>query len=267
MKNPLASFSNLQQRIISGLVLATIVIIFTYMGGFAFRLLAVAIGAGIYSEWRAITGSGKTFAVRVAEFGLVAIFAIILAGMPEWVIFAAIITTVLYGFALATVGYANFMLPLGLAYASVPVVSLALLRLDSTTGLSAILFLLAIVWSTDIFAYFVGKFFGGPRLAPQVSPNKTWSGAIGGAAAGMIAGVAVSGLTTPLTNPLLPFVCFCISVLSQMGDLFESWLKRKFGVKDSGNMIPGHGGVMDRVDGLVVAATALYLLTSIGRFL
>jgi phosphatidate cytidylyltransferase len=172
---------------------------------------------------------------------------------------------VVFALVLSAIGHAKIWLPSGIAYASIPASSLAYLRGDGDQGLFAIIFLFALVWSTDIFAYFVGRSMGGAKLAPKISPNKTWSGAIGGTAAAVAAGLAVAALTGPIGNPILPFVIVVISVLSQLGDLFESWIKRKFGVKDSGNMIPGHGGVMDRVDGLAVGATALYFVTVIGN--
>jgi phosphatidate cytidylyltransferase len=116
------------------------------------------------------------------------------------------------------------------------------------------LFLFAIVWSTDIAAYFVGRLVGGPRLLPRVSPKKTWSGALGGLAAAVLAAIVLAklaGLAAPFT---LAVVAAFLSSLAQAGDLFESLLKRKFGAKDSSHLIPGHGGLMDRLDGFVFAA-------------
>lgn len=266
MANALAGLSNLQQRIISGVVLALLVLLLTWLGGFAFRLLAVAIGAAVYVEWRSITALSQDSASRIAEFGLIIVFATILAGLPPTIIFAFIFVMTLFAIFMVLIGKSKKWLPIGLAYAAVPAASLAFLRSDNAQGLFAILFLFAIVWSTDIFAYFVGRSLGGPKLAPQISPNKTWSGAIGGTAAAVAAGLGLAGLSGPVGNPILPFVIIIVSILAQMGDLFESWIKRQFGVKDSGTLIPGHGGVMDRVDGLMVAATALYFITMISDY-
>lgn len=102
-------------------------------------------------------------------------------------------------------------------------------------------------------------------MAPSISPGKTWSGAVGGAAAAVAAGLCVAMISGPWGNPALVLLILGVSIVSQCGDLFESWVKRKFGVKDSGTIIPGHGGVMDRVDGLAVAAVALYFLDSAFR--
>jgi phosphatidate cytidylyltransferase len=261
MANLLAGLSNLHQRIVSGIVLALVVLLVTWFGGFAFRLLAVAIGAAVYSEWRAITAVSSGRAARITEFLLVAVFASMLAGLPAYMVFTLIGIMTSFALLLVLIGNAKNWLPLGLAYAAIPAASLAFLRGHDAQGLNTILFLFALVWSTDIFAYFVGRSMGGAKLAPRISPNKTWSGAIGGTAAAVASGLAVAAATGPVGNPILPFVIVIVSVLAQLGDLFESWIKRRFGVKDSGTLIPGHGGVMDRVDGLAVAACALYLIT------
>jgi len=116
------------------------------------------------------------------------------------------------------------------------------------------------VWATDIFAYFVGRAIGGPKLAPRISPGKTWSGAIGGAVAAIIAGTAVVWSFFSADDLRIPVLALVLSVCSQIGDLFESFIKRRFGVKDSSHLIPGHGGVMDRVDGLIFACFAAFLL-------
>ena len=150
--------------------------------------------------------------------------------------------------------------PAGLAYAGLSGVSLAWLRDGDQAGLLAILFLFAVVWATDIAAYFVGRSLGGPKLAPSISPGKTQSGALGGTVGGVLAGMALAAFAGLGNLPLLAVVAFLLSIVSQIGDLFESWVKRRHGVKDSGTLIPGHGGVMDRVDGLVAAAFALYAI-------
>jgi phosphatidate cytidylyltransferase len=154
--------------------------------------------------------------------------------------------------------------PAGLAYSGLSAISLAQLRGDDLAGLSAILFLFAVVWATDILAYFVGRAVGGPKLAPRISPGKTWSGAIGGTVAGIVAGMVVWALGAPVLGAVaFAALGFALSVASQVGDLFESWIKRRFAFKDSSRLIPGHGGVMDRVDGLVAAAFLLFLIAAL----
>ncbi len=260
--------SNLHVRIISAVILGAIVLIVTYFGGIAFRVLAVVMGAAVYVEWRTITKQQSANLInRATELLLVLSFALLIAGMPPLFVFSTIALAALVGTAATVIGGASIWLPLGILYAGIPAASLAFLRGDTSVGLLNVLILFGLVWSTDIFAYFVGRAIGGPRLAPSISPNKTWSGAIGGAAAAVAVGLMIAFRNGHAVNPLLPVIILLISVISQGGDLFESWVKRKFGVKDSGTMIPGHGGMMDRVDGLAVAATALYVAISLLDFI
>jgi phosphatidate cytidylyltransferase len=130
------------------------------------------------------------------------------------------------------------------------------LRADDVLGFAVIVMLFAIVWTTDILGYFAGRAFGGPKLWPAISPKKTWSGAIAGALGAMIVAIAVSGLFGSFNKLAIVIVALLLSVLAQLGDFFESWVKRQFGAKDSSNLIPGHGGVMDRLDGFWAAALA-----------
>ena len=145
-------------------------------------------------------------------------------------------------------------------YLLVGAASLHWLRSDATVGLIDVLFLLVVVWSSDIGAYVVGRLVGGPKLAPSISPGKTWSGALGGLVCAMVLGLAVSRFAAP--GPVLHalVVAGALSVASQLGDLLESGLKRHFGVKDSSQLIPGHGGVFDRLDGVLAAAPLAALL-------
>jgi phosphatidate cytidylyltransferase len=146
-------------------------------------------------------------------------------------------------------------------------VALIHLRGDASAGLVNVLFLFLTVWASDIGAYAAGRCFGGPKLAPSVSPNKTWSGAAGGLvsaiAVGLAAAYAMSSaagtLPPPATGRVL-LVAGAIGLLAQAGDFFESWIKRRFKVKDSSSLIPGHGGLLDRLDGVLAAAPAASLL-------
>lgn len=262
----MSQMSNLQQRVLSGIVLAAAVLAATWAGGIWFRLLAVAIGAAVWVEWRTITGSRpETVLARLAELGLVVALAAILIPVPAMWVLAILVVSALLGVVASSAGQSTGWLAPGLLYAGLPALSLAYLRGEGFRGLFMVLFLFAIVWATDIFAYFVGRSLGGAKLAPSISPGKTWSGAVGGAAAAIAAGLFVAMVSGPAGSAELPFLILVVSAVSQGGDLFESWVKRRFGVKDSGTIIPGHGGVMDRVDGLAVAAVALYLLDTIFR--
>jgi phosphatidate cytidylyltransferase len=134
------------------------------------------------------------------------------------------------------------------------------LRADAEFGLLAIVMLFAVVWSTDILGYFAGRTFGGPKLAPSVSPKKTWSGAIGGTVGAVIATVAVAVYAQLPHVVVLGCLAVGLSAVSQAGDLLESAVKRRFDVKDASQIIPGHGGVMDRLDGFVTAAAVAALI-------
>jgi phosphatidate cytidylyltransferase len=257
---PARQVSNLQLRVISSVVLIVAVLAVTYLGGVAFRLLAALIAGAIFYEWSAMSrGAASARYQLVAAVLLAVVLLALLLGYSALGVFVLLGLSVAASLLDSGIGGQGLWTPAGLAYAGLSGLSLALLRDGDQTGLTAILFLFAVVWATDIAAYFVGRSLGGPKLAPAISPGKTQSGAIGGAVGGVIAGIALAAFAGLGNLPLLALVAFLLSVVSQAGDLFESWVKRRHGVKDSGNIIPGHGGVMDRVDGLVAAALALYL--------
>lgn len=253
--------SNLQLRVISAVVLAIIALGLTWLGGLPFRLLCAAMAAMIFYEWtrmsRPAAANGIGF---LPEAAAVVFIAALIAGLPAFWLLLLVVILVALTLLAARVRATGQWDAGGLAYACVSGLSLALLRDGDHSGLVAILFLFAVVWATDIFAYFVGRAVGGPKLAPSISPGKTRSGALGGVAGGVVAGLALAAVTGAGNLALLGIVALVLSVVAQAGDLFESWVKRRHGRKDSGVLIPGHGGVMDRVDGLVAAALALYVI-------
>jgi len=143
----------------------------------------------------------------------------------------------------------------GIFYIALACISLIVLRADPANGRTLVIVLFAVIWATDIGAYLVGRAVGGPKLAPAISPNKTWAGAAGGLACGI--GAALIGawaLDLRMAALSLLIVGAVLSVASQIGDLLESWWKRRFHVKDSGQLIPGHGGILDRIDGVLLAS-------------
>jgi len=144
----------------------------------------------------------------------------------------------------------------GIGYAALLLFAPLILRRDAALGFVAIAFLFAIVWATDIAAYFAGRAIGGARLWPAVSPKKTWAGAVGGTLGGLAAGILTAKLLGLPIAPILVLVAGFLSVVAQAGDLLESAIKRHFGAKDAGQLIPGHGGLMDRLDGFLTAAAA-----------
>jgi CDP-diglyceride synthetase len=161
----------------------------------------------------------------------------------------------------------KYDLALGFVWVGLPATALLWLRADPVAGLPNTLFILGIVWGSDIGAYIVGRLVGGPKLAPTISPGKTWSGAVGGLASAVLAGLAVAACLSPGISPshvIGPGIV--LGIISQAGDLLESALKRHFGVKDSGHIIPGHGGLLDRLDALLaVAPVAALLAFTVGR--
>jgi len=249
-----APTSGLTKRVLSALVLAPIALAFVWAGGWAFAALLAIAGVLMAAEWEALTG-GR---VRDAN-GLVQIAGAIVAigATAEWGVEAGLAAVGIGVVAQLVLGRNRGPWPaLGAAYIGLPMIALIELREGSEDGLIAVLWLFAVVWAMDIFAYVAGKSIGGPKLAPTISPGKTWAGLIGGAFGSTVAGAVIapyvgwSALGLALASGAL-------GAFSQVGDLFESAVKRRFGVKDSGNLIPGHGGILDRVDGLVFAAVAV----------
>ncbi len=254
--------AELKRRIASALVLAVVVLAATWYGGLWFRVVAAAITVLIYYEWSTITRLAERD-FRTNAFGWLAILLIAVdlvvddGELSVPIIGGAVITAIL----LVLLRRGSWWLPGGIFYAGLSGISLAAIRADDQAGLVATLFVFAVVWATDILAYFVGRALKGPKLAPRISPGKTWSGAIGGTVSGVIASSALTLGVFSRLSAWTVAIAFLLSVASQVGDLFESFIKRRFGVKDSSHLIPGHGGVMDRVDGLVFACFAAFLLT------
>jgi phosphatidate cytidylyltransferase len=249
---------NLLMRVIAGAVLAPVAIAIAYAGGWPWITLVTLAAIGLYIEWLTIVGAGRE--MRVVGVGTIAL-AIAGCCLALGGIDAALLALVL-GLA----GIACFSperrrwSAAGFGYAAVAQLASVWVRLDPDMGFVALVFVLLIVWATDIGGYVAGRGIGGPKLWPRVSPKKTWAGAIGGFLASLIvaAGFAVFGSNKSdptLTLKMAPLLLLAavLSIASQLGDLFESAVKRRFGVKDSSHVIPGHGGLMDRLDGFVAA--------------
>lgn len=197
--------------------------------------------------------------LRIVSAVVMAILALGSAWLGGWVfvlVWAAISLLVLQEWLAITRMKPDFALwgLAGIIYAVALFFSVYALRDHARYGLTAILFLFAVVWAADVFAYFAGRAFGGPKLAPRISPKKTWSGAVGGLVGAVVAGLALLAFTGVAVRPAHGVLAIALGIASIGGDLFESAFKRKFAVKDSGRLIPGHGGFMDRLDGFIVAA-------------
>ena len=256
--------SNLQLRIVSAIVLAAVVLSLAFVGDWPFRVLSALIAAAVFYEWSRMARPAPASGLDLFPEALLAAFLVaLIAGLSATILLPLLLAMVIATGIIGIARGAGQWDSTGLAYAGLSGLTLALLRDSDHSGLIAILFLFAVVWATDILAYFVGRAVGGPKLAPSISPGKTQSGALGGTIGGVAAGLLVAiafGATNLVT---LAVAALILSVVSQAGDLFESWVKRRHGRKDSGALIPGHGGVMDRVDGLVAAALAMYVIGGI----
>ncbi len=252
---------DLTLRVASAVVLVPVALGFAYVGGWPFVILCACCAGGILWEWtRLVAGRSD---LQILVFGWVALLAALVfvgANRPGLSVTAVVIGALVAGVTEATKSPARpGWAAGGVIYAGAAFLGPALLRRDSELGLPAFLFVAVTVWMTDIVAYLVGRAVGGPLLWPRVSPKKTWSGALGGLAGGVVGGTLVAygsgegGLGAAI-------VALGLSALSQAGDLFESAVKRRFGAKDTGRLIPGHGGLMDRLDSFVVAALAAVLI-------
>ncbi|MBP0440933.1 phosphatidate cytidylyltransferase [Tianweitania sediminis] len=252
--------NNFGLRVLSAVVLGGLVLLVTYFGGLLFHLMIALFAGALLYEWLAMVGDGLRLPTRLALWALLLIGLVPLVfNMDAAVVVFVALVAMGCGIGLEARRSGTWVAG-GLVYALVAAVSIHQIREGGSSGLAAIVFLFSVVWATDSFAYVFGRLIGGRKLAPRISPSKTWSGALGGALAAVIAGTGSARLMGLQPGFVLAMAALVLSAVSQAGDLFESAVKRRFGVKDSGNMIPGHGGVMDRVDGLVAAGLALYLI-------
>lgn len=245
--------SDLKLRFLSAIVLGPAVLAATYYGGLPFFVLVTLAGVLFLSEWLTMTGTAQF--QRHALTGYAAI--VLAAALYYFGQGLACVGVILLG-AGTVYGLAGFSregrwAAEGVLYSGLASYALLAARFGDG-GLVFVFFLLTVVWATDIFAYFSGRTFGGPKLWERVSPKKTWSGAVGGLLSAIGLGVGLVYLAGQQDLFKWAVLAFGLSVISQAGDLLESAIKRRFNVKDSGGLIPGHGGIMDRVDGLVAAA-------------
>ncbi|WP_306226243.1 phosphatidate cytidylyltransferase [Bosea beijingensis] len=261
------SGSELRLRVASALVLGLLILLVTLWGGWPFRLVWILVAGLVAYEWLAIIGRGNAIPAGIGV--VVAGLALALYPASPVALAGTASAAALLGALLTPFVRSRLALELcGVAYALAFALVTPALRDLPNIGLALILWSFAVVWLTDIAAYFTGRKLGGPKLMPAVSPKKTWSGAIGGAVAGMIGGYLVWRLVPALQGMTAagPVVAASLagSIVSQAGDLFESALKRRFDAKDSSKLIPGHGGFLDRLDGywavLVLAGFALFAL-------
>ncbi len=248
-------FADLGPRVVSAVVMVVAAGLTLYFGGVVFALFWLAAGLALNWEWQTLVG-GERREWRVA-LGAVAVVLAAMLGRQGLAANAALAATLLAAVAGTLAGpERRLWAAAGVIYAAAPVFAVCWLRESPQHGLLAIAFLFAVVWGTDIFAYFGGRLIGGPKLWPRVSAGKTWSGTITGVLSGAALGLAAVylGGGAALAGAPTFLVGLAAASVSQMGDLAESSVKRRFGVKDSSQLIPGHGGVMDRLDGFIFAS-------------
>ncbi len=244
-------------RIIAAAVLIPIVLLDVWLGDVWFDIGMALIAALMAAEWCRMVhdGSQRQFAVH----GLAAIGSVLIVTRAGLVTAAQLIFlcwALSLLFQAYSKGLRSTWMWWGVPYIALPGVALVMIRHSPELGLTAVLWLFAVVWSADTMAYVFGRLIGGPKLAPAISPNKTWAGLAGAVSGGVVASVVAAVIAGLSSVAILALIGAVLAVLEQAGDLFESAVKRRFGFKDSGKIIPGHGGVLDRVDGLMFAAVA-----------
>jgi phosphatidate cytidylyltransferase len=254
---PKANWSDLTVRILSALVMAGLALLTNWWGGLPFVLFWLLAGVAVLGEWllliRAQARDWPTIVASAAFLAAATAFAYHGQGVSSLLVLAG--GTIVLG---AVAGIRSWPQPVltaaGLPYAACVVLPVTALRMDEPHGMLAVFVLFAIVWGSDVMAYFTGRTLGGPKLCPSISPKKTWSGFLGG----LVFGAVLAGLVAH--SFVMVLVGAVMAAISQGGDLLESALKRRFDAKDASQLIPGHGGVMDRLDGFLAAALVALLI-------
>ncbi|SUS07363.1 Phosphatidate cytidylyltransferase [uncultured Defluviicoccus sp.] len=249
-------------RIVAAVVLAPLALACLYAGSSIFAVM-VGLGAVILAfEWVRLCVSDRPTALGLAMAASF-IVAIVAALVCEGGSSIAVIVVAAVSLFLAS--GRNAWIAAGVVYLGLPCVALVWLHTTLAAGPSIILWLFVVIWTTDIGAYTIGRLVGGPKLAPRISPNKTWSGFFGGLGLAIVCGSLLLVELELMAGPGVVFASGGISLVGQAGDLLESWIKRRFGVKDTGRLIPGHGGLLDRVDSLITASVVTALFVVVGR--
>lgn len=243
----------LVQRVTVGILLIIVAVLELWLGGSALWVLATVAALIMGGEWAGLTRAEDKR--RFMQYALCIPLALMspLAAGPSILAMAAIAGATIFTLIVTR----NRWLAAGVPYVALPIMALLWIRMQDE-GLLLAFWALSLVWATDIGAFFAGRNFGGPKVAPSISPNKTWSGLIGGMIAALMLGW---GLASYYDLPFqLAMASPGLALLAQVGDFFESWMKRRAGMKDSGTILPGHGGVLDRLDGVVTSLPVAALL-------
>jgi len=262
--------NNLLARLLSALIMLPIAVFAILAGGTPYFIFVILITTLIIFEWNGITEKNSISPLFVLQALSIALLLVeINWGSPYLMV--SFCSSLIAIFAMAYLVKAKVIWALaGFFYAFVP--SAAILLIGENVSGQIVLWMMMVIWSMDTGAYFVGKNIGGPKMSPSISPNKTWSGLIGGTITAMLVGPLYvyfwGDQSLPIFNNALILIIFSglVAILGQIGDLMESALKRKFEVKDSGLIIPGHGGVMDRMDGILFVAPVVLGISYILSF-
>jgi phosphatidate cytidylyltransferase len=261
-----AEAGSLRLRVLSALVLAPRPLVAIWFGEPFLSVLTVLAAAVMAWEWSRLCGDGSAEPGGRALVGAVAAAVAAAAVLGVWIglVIALCGAVLVWGIESRLSGRAPRWMAAGTLWVALPCVILLWLADSASAGRTTLLWLLAVVWATDIGAYAIGRQLGGPLLAPRWSPGKTWAGLIGGIGCAALAGWATAAVLD--AAPVLPLVLVSagLAIVEQFGDLAESVAKRRFGVKDASGLIPGHGGLLDRLDGLLAVIPAVALLTLIG---
>jgi phosphatidate cytidylyltransferase len=260
-----SSPSGFTLRVVSTLAMMPLALALVILGGWPFACLVCLAVVLMALEWRQLTQArfdehaGELAAASVAGLGLLVVL-LAASGRPLEALLALAAGSLAAALIAWRSGAPPLWIGLGAAYFALPALALVWLRNLPQTGLLLVVWLLVVLWTTDIVAYLVGRKVGGARLAPRISPGKTWSGLCGGVLAAALAGAVTAWAIGSERLLHAAGLGGLLAIVSQIGDLIESSFKRRAGVKDSGTLIPGHGGVLDRLDGLILAAPVLALL-------
>jgi phosphatidate cytidylyltransferase len=267
-----ARLADLGPRVGSSAILAAVALLTLRVGGVVFVLVWLIAALVVHYEWQRIIG-GSREATRLAIGSAALVAAAILLRTTSADLAGVIVGLAAFAAARAAEHGRRGWAAVGVLYSGSLIISVVALRMSFPFGQLAIWWLFAVVWGTDVVAYFAGRLIGGPKFLPQISPSKTWAGTalgvIGGALFGSLI-LAIAARLTHLDTPAPAFAPFVLGLataaVAQGGDLFESWMKRRFGAKDSSSFIPGHGGLMDRLDGFIAAAAFAAMLGALRGF-
>ena len=258
---PPASGSALGARIASALVMVPVALAIVWYGGPWIAGLAALAAAVMAWEWSRLVGRASSLTDSLLLAGIAAIPVLLGAYIAIWFGLLVGLAGILLQHRLAgSRNAAPIWTAAGLAWIIGPCIGFVWLR-SEPAGTATMFWLLAVVWAIDTAAYIAGKTIGGPKLAPRISPKKTWAGLIGGLLAAILVGLAAALIVGSDKIWQIALLSGALAIVEQIGDMAESFAKRRFGVKDSGNLIPGHGGLLDRLDGMLAVVVAVVILS------